>query len=47
MVVDVSAALYDANKAGYATVTYCDGRNNYWDGGTSLLLFRCMHDPIP
>lgn len=38
---------YSMRYAGYLLVTYCDGRANYADAGTTPLPYRCVHDPLP
>lgn len=37
---------YNMARAGYDTVDYCDGRNNYQTDPTTMLLYRCTHDPL-
>lgn len=45
-VTEYWTSAYNANRMGYDTVNYCDGRNNYQTAPDQLLPYRCTHDPL-
>ncbi|HVU02832.1 MAG TPA: DUF1566 domain-containing protein [Polyangiaceae bacterium] len=43
---DYWTSHYNNGRAGYDTVEFCDGRNNYQTDGSGSLPYRCTHDPL-